>query len=144
LLQRIGFPTRLFDPADYGVPTLGLTFITRRELVEHQPDLLASFLKAALKGILAAQSDPQAAIDVGMRYAPQEDRSHQLAMLKAELEMASGPVVDQLGMGWATRDQWMALENSLLQHGGIERAIDIDTAFTDRILQRIYRDRTLL
>ena len=144
LLQRIGFPTRLFDPADYGVPTLGLTYITRRELVEQDPDVLARFLKATLRGIGTAQTNPEAAIDVVMRYAAQENRSHQLSMLQSELEMATGPVVDQLGMGWATRDQWLALENSLLQQGGIERPVDIDTAFTDQILHRVYRDRILL
>jgi ABC-type nitrate/sulfonate/bicarbonate transport system substrate-binding protein len=144
LLQRIGFPTRLFDPADYGVPTLGLTFITRRELVDQQPELLASFLKATLRGIASAQADPEAATDIVMRYAPQEDRAHQLAMLKSELEMAAGPVVDQFGMGWATRDQWAALEGSLLTHGGLERPVDVDTAFTDEILRRVYRDGALI
>jgi len=144
LLQRIGFPTRLFDPADYGVPTLGLTFITRRELVDQQPELLASFLKATLRGIASAQADPEAATDIVMRYAPQEDRAHQLSMLKSELEMAAGPVVDQFGMGWATRDQWATLEGSLLTHGGLERPVDIDSAFTDEILRRVYRDGALI
>jgi len=144
LLNRIGFPTRLFDPADYGVATLGLTYLTRRELVEQQPDLLARFLKATLRGVAMSQSDSEAAIDIVMRYAPQEQRPHQVAMLKAELEMAAGPVADRLGLGWTTREQWQALQDSLLQYGGVERSVDVDTAFTDQILRRIYRDRTLV
>ena len=144
LLSRIGFPTRLFDPADFGVPTLGLTYITRRELVEQQPEVLARFLKAALHGVATAGSDPVAATEIVMRYAPQEERSHQLAMLKSELEMAAGPVADQLGLGWTTREQWQALQDSLLRHGGLERPIEVDTAFTDQILRRVYRERVLL
>ena len=144
LLNRIGFPTRLFDPADYGVATLGLTYLTRRDLVEQQPELLARFLKAALRGMATSQSDPEAAIDVVMRYAPQEQRPHQIAMLQAELEMAGGPVVDRLGPGWTSREQWQALHDSLLQYGGVERSIDVDTAFTDQILRRVYRGRDLV
>jgi ABC-type nitrate/sulfonate/bicarbonate transport system substrate-binding protein len=144
LLNRIGFPTRLFDPADYGVATLGLTYLTRRDLVEQQPDLLARFLKATLRGVTTSQSDPESAVDIVMRYAPQEQRPHQVAMLQAELEMAAGPVVDRLGLGWTTREQWQALLDSLLQYGGVERSIDVETAFTDQILRRVYRDRTLV
>ena len=144
LLERIGFRTRLFDPAAYGVPTLGLTYITRRDLVDQQPELLASFLKATLRAVDSAQANPEAATDVVMRYAPQEDPRHQLAMLKTELEMASGPVVEQLGMGWTTREQWRALHDSLLEHGALERPVDVDSAFTDGILRRIYRGRSLI
>ncbi len=144
LLNRIGFPTRLFDPADYGVATLGLTYVTRRELVEQQPDLLVRFLKATLRGVAVAQANPEAATDIVMRYAPQEERPHQIAMLQSELEMAGGPVADQFGLGWTTREQWQTLQDSLLQYGGLERPIDVSTAFTDQILRRTYRDRTLL
>ena len=144
LLTRIGFQTRLFDPADYGVATLGLTYITRRDVVERQPELLARFLKATLRGVATAQANQEAATDIVMRYAPQEDRAHQAAMLRSELEMASGPVADQFGVGWTTRDQWQALEDSLLEHGALERPVDVNTAFTDQILRRIYRERTLL
>jgi putative hydroxymethylpyrimidine transport system substrate-binding protein len=144
LLNRIGFPTRLFDPADYGVATLGLTYLTRRDLVENQPELLARFLKATLRGWATSQADPESAIDVVMRYAPQEQRPHQIAMLISELEMAAGPIVERLGLGWTTREQWQALQDSLLQYGGVERSVDVGTAFTDQILRRVYRDRTLV
>jgi ABC-type nitrate/sulfonate/bicarbonate transport system substrate-binding protein len=144
LLNRIGFPARLFDPADYGVATLGLTYLTRRDLVEQQPEVLARFLKATLRGATDALSDPEAATDVVMRYAPQEERPHQLAMLKSELEMAAGPVTDRLGLGWATREQWQELQTSLLQHGGLVRSVDAENAFTDQILRRVYRGRALV
>lgn len=144
LLGRLGVATRLFDPADYGVPTLGLTYITRRDLVERDPDALVRFLKAVLRGVATAQADPDAATNIVMRYAPQEDRPHQLAMLKSELDMAGGPVANQMGLGWSTRDQWQMLADYLLQHGGLERPVAVDTAFTDRLLRQVYRDRALV
>jgi len=136
LLRRVGVPTRLFDPADYGVPTLGLTYITRRELVEQQPDLLARFLNAAMIGTEAARQNPEAATDMVMHYAPEEDRAHQLAMLQAEIELGVGPGSPPWS-GLSTRDQWQRLQDTLLQQGGLERPVDVDTAFTNAIAIRV-------
>ena len=51
-IRGLGFDVVQFDPAAYGVPALGLTYITREELIAEQPELIARFLKAALKGTL--------------------------------------------------------------------------------------------
>jgi ABC-type nitrate/sulfonate/bicarbonate transport system substrate-binding protein len=144
LLRRLGHPVRLFDPTDYGVAALGLAYITRRELIERDPDGLLRFLKATLKGIEHARADPEMVTDIVMRHAPQESRPHQLAMLQTELAMAGGDVADRFGTGWMTMDQWQALHDSLLEYGGLDRPIDVATAFTDRTLREAYRDGVLV
>jgi ABC-type nitrate/sulfonate/bicarbonate transport system substrate-binding protein len=135
-LARLGTPVRLFRPTDYGVPGLGLTYITRQSLLEQDPDLLARFLKAALHAMDDARADPESATDVVMQYAPDEDRAHQLAMLKVELDMAQDGAARQLGVGWATHDQWQRLHDSLLAYGGLSAPTDVDAAFSDSILRR--------
>jgi ABC-type nitrate/sulfonate/bicarbonate transport system substrate-binding protein len=143
-LQKLGVPVRLFRPTDYGVPGLGLTYITRQDLVDKDPELLQRFLKATLRGIQFAKEDPEAATDIIMQYAPNEDRAHQLAMLKVELDMAESPVTRANGIGWATRDQWQALHDSLLAYEGLKTPVDVGTVFTDRILQGIYQNGQLV
>lgn len=137
-LQQLGVPVRLFRPTDYGVPGLGLTYITRPQLVEGDPDALARFLKAVLRGVQAARENPEQAASIVMKYAPQEDPALQLAMLRVELEMADSPVTRQRGVGWTTRQQWQALQDSLLAYGGLKAPVAVDTAFTNRVLERIY------
>jgi len=139
-LQRLGVAVRLFRPTDYGVPGLGLTYLTRQELVDTDANLLERFLKATLRGIAFAREDPETATDVVMQFAPNEDRAHQLAMLRVELEMAEGPITRTNGLGWASHDQWQALHDSLLAFDGLKTPLDVDTAFTDRILRAVYRD----
>jgi ABC-type nitrate/sulfonate/bicarbonate transport system substrate-binding protein len=143
LLRQIGFPTRLFHPSEYGVPTLGLTYIARRQTLEQEPELLARFLRATLHAVEFARSDADAAVDVVMRYAPQESRSHQAYMLRTELEMAAGPITQRHGPGWSTEDQWQALHDSLLKYGGLAAPTDVKLAFSDAVLQRVYRDGKL-
>jgi ABC-type nitrate/sulfonate/bicarbonate transport system substrate-binding protein len=144
ILNRLGVPTRLFRPSDFGVPTLGLTYLTRQQLVESDPSALERFLKATLRGIEDARRDPEAATDIIMQFAPNEERSHQLSMLKVELDMADGPAARQGGIGWSTADQWQAFHDSLLEHGGIRQAVAVDTVFTSRILQSVYKDGALV
>jgi ABC-type nitrate/sulfonate/bicarbonate transport system substrate-binding protein len=143
-LKRLGVPTRLFRPSDYGVPSLGLTYLTRQQLVDSDASALERFLKATLRGIQDARADPEAATDIVMEYAPNEEREHQLAMLRVELDMADGPVSKEQGIGWATTQQWQSFHDSLLAYGGIDHAIDVKTAFTDKILHGVYRDGQLV
>lgn len=143
-LRRLGVPTRLFRPSDYGVPTLGLTYLTRQELVDKDASALERFLKATLKGIQDARDNPEAATDIIMQFAPSEEREHQLAMLKVELDMADGPVARRLGLGWSSPEQWQAFHDSLLAHGGISKPVNVNTVFTDRILKAIHKDGQLV
>jgi ABC-type nitrate/sulfonate/bicarbonate transport system substrate-binding protein len=38
ILERQGFRTRVFDPADYGIASLGLTYITSRDFLNKDPE----------------------------------------------------------------------------------------------------------
>jgi ABC-type nitrate/sulfonate/bicarbonate transport system substrate-binding protein len=144
ILNRLGVPTRLIRPSDYGVPTLGLTYLTRQQLVDSDPSALERFMKATLHGIEDARRDPEAATDIIMKFAPNEERAQQSFMLKVELDMADGPSAQQGGIGWSTSAQWQAFHDSLLQHGGIKQSIPIETVFTNRILQSVYKDAKLV
>ena len=139
-LLRLGVPVRLFRPSDYGVPSLGLTYMSRQQLLDDDPELLERFLRATLRGIRDARADPEAATDVVMQFAQNEDRAHQLAMLKVELDMADGPTARAHGLGWATPDQWQAFHDSLLAHGALTGPVPVDQVFTDRVLRAVSRD----
>jgi ABC-type nitrate/sulfonate/bicarbonate transport system substrate-binding protein len=140
ILQRQGVPVRLFKPGDYGVPGMGLTFETRDALLAQDPDLLTRFLKAALKGVEFARDHPEEATDIVMRFAPQEERDHQRAMLAVELDMANGPLTASNGIGYASRDQWQAFHDSLLTYGGMKSAVSIDQAYSTRVLDSVVKD----
>jgi ABC-type nitrate/sulfonate/bicarbonate transport system substrate-binding protein len=142
-LARLGTPVRVFRPTDYGVPGLGLTYITRQPLLAQDPDLLARFLKATLHAFEDARAQPDAAADLVMQYAPDEDRPHQRAMLDVELDMAQDGVAPRLGVGWASHQQWQTLHDSLLGFGGLSGPTDVDATFSDAILKRVYSDGRL-
>jgi ABC-type nitrate/sulfonate/bicarbonate transport system substrate-binding protein len=144
LLARQGVPTRLFRPSDFGVPTLGLTYLSRQDLVDKDAASLERFLKATLRGIQDAKDDPEAATDVVMQFAPSEERAHQLSMLKVELDMADGPATREHGLGWSTPEQWQAFHDSLLAYGGLSKPVDVNTVFTNKLLEAVYKGGRLV
>ena len=61
------------------------------------------FLKAVLKGIYYAKDNPDEAIDIVLKYAPDEQREHQRFMFETELAAALTGAAQKNGIGWMTR-----------------------------------------
>ncbi|HEV8536844.1 MAG TPA: ABC transporter substrate-binding protein [Candidatus Limnocylindria bacterium] len=143
-LSRLGIPVRLIDPTSYGVPGLGLGFITNRETAEGKPDVVRRFLRASLRGLADAVADRDAAIDIVMKYAPGEDRAHQRYMLDTEIEAARDDPARTSGIGAMDRGRYVALRDFLLQYGALSKTVDVEAIFTDRFVKELYRDGVLV
>jgi len=143
-LNRLGVPVRLFEPWRFGVPSLGLTYITTRDMVAGRPDTVRRFLTASLKGIADAVADRDAAVEIVMGYAPGEDRAHQRYMLDAEIEAALTDLTRAQGIGATQRGDWARLHDVLAENGGLSKRIDVDQVFTDRFTKELYKDGRLV
>ena len=143
-LARLGITVRLFDPTTYGVPGLGLTFMTNQQTVQTKPEVVTRFLRAALRGLADAIADRDAAIEAVMKYATGEDRVHQRYMLDTEIEAAQNDYTNTNGIGAMSRDRYVTLRDFLLQYGGLAKSIDVDAVFTDRFVKELYKDGRLI
>lgn len=142
-LSRLGYETKVFEAADYGAPTLGLTYVATGDYVKEHADILKRFIRAVLKGIQYAEANPEEAIDIVLEFAPEEDRDHQKYMLETELGMAHSEVTDANGIGWQTEEQWQRLHDYMVQYGALSGPLDdINDAFTDEFLSDAYADGT--
>ncbi len=142
-LQNLGFPVRLFDPAEYGVPTLGVTYVVNREWAEKNSATTTAFLRATMRAVAWIQEHREEAVDIVMRYAPQEQRAHQRYMLDVELEAAQSDLTRRNGIGWTEERQWQALHDALVEYKGIEKPVDVKRAFTTTYLAPLYQDGKL-
>lgn len=143
IVRGLGHEVVMWDPADYGVPNMGLTYITTDDYAAQSSDVLDRFLRAALKALEFVQSNPEAALDIVMKYAPKEDRDHQRFMLETEIADAVSQLTEERGIGWMTDDQWRTLYEHLIDFDALERPFDYRTAFTTSFLQRAYEDGNL-
>jgi ABC-type nitrate/sulfonate/bicarbonate transport system substrate-binding protein len=134
ILRGWGYDLNLWDAADYGVPTLGLSYVTTEELIAENPELLTRFMRAAMKGITYAQENPDEAVEIVLKYAEGADAAHMRFMLDAELADYESPVTEANGPGWQTAEQWQALADMLLAHDALAAPVDVTQAFTNQFL----------
>lgn len=135
MLASWGYDVTLWEAADYGIPTLGLAYVTTEQFINEDPSRLARFTRAALRGIAYAEAHPDEAVDIVMTYTgPDADRDHMRYMLETEAAMAHSAITDAHGLGWQTAEQWQSLMDSLEAYGAISRPIDVNSVFTTQFL----------
>lgn len=137
MLKKWGHELTLWDAADYGVPTLGLTYVTSDDTLKNSPEMLERFLRASLKGIDYARQHPDEAVDAVLKYTgPETDRDHMRFMLDSELKDLEGPVTEGHGSGWQTAEQWQAMADMLTRYDAMP-AVDVNKVFTTSVLEKI-------
>lgn len=130
LLRKWGYEITLWDAAEYGVPTLGLAYVSSEDYLQTHASELTRFLRAALQGIAYAQAHPDEAIQIVMKYAgPETDPQHMRYMLETELRDAQS----EHGFGWQSLEQWQALAEMLQKYQALPADIDVQAAFTTKI-----------
>ncbi|HOT92503.1 MAG TPA: ABC transporter substrate-binding protein [Anaerolineae bacterium] len=136
LLQSWGYELVQWEAADYGIPTLGLTYVTTPDKIAQDPERIQRFLRAALRGIAYAESHVDEAVDIVLKYTgPETDRAHMRFMLETELADAHSALTDEHGIGWQTEAQWQALMDSLLQYGALAGPVEVKQVFTNQFLE---------
>jgi ABC-type nitrate/sulfonate/bicarbonate transport system substrate-binding protein len=138
--RKLGKEVKVFSAATYGMPTLGLTYVTTKDYAAQNPEVVERFLKAVLHGIEWARDNRDEAVDIVLKYATGEEREHQRFMLDTELAAAESDVTRENGLGWQTAEQWQALSASLRQFGALSKPVDANAAFSDEFLRVIYKD----
>ena len=134
LIRSWGYDLIIWDAADYGIPTLGLTYVTSEEILKTQPEMLTRFLRASLKGIQYASEHIDETVELVLKYTgPEADPQHMRYMLETELADAQGKETSTHGIGWQTHDQWQSLADMLIQYDAMPQ-VDVDKAFTTQIL----------
>ena len=88
LTRVIGVPITVFKAGDYGVPTLGVTYVVSEDFLKeaNNREALRRFLLATMKGFQFALDNPDAAIeDTKAFIAADADLVHEKFILTTEL-----------------------------------------------------------
>jgi ABC-type nitrate/sulfonate/bicarbonate transport system substrate-binding protein len=130
LLNSWGSELTLWDAAEYGIPTLGLIYAVSEDYAQAHAAELTQFLGSVIEGIAYAESNPDEAVKIVMKYAgPETDPAHMKYMLEAELKDAQG----EHGFGWQSAEQWQALADMLSQNESLSADMDVNAAFNTAI-----------
>lgn len=123
-LRQQGVPIRIFKVNQYGAPPYPeLVLTTTRKTLDRDPALVRSMVEATRHGYEFTVETPRQGLGDLLAEVPSLDRADQKAQLGALLADLHPMPFDT-----AVLDAWAAWD---LEHGLLERPLDVDTAFAE-------------
>jgi ABC-type nitrate/sulfonate/bicarbonate transport system substrate-binding protein len=134
-IRNAGVPINVLDPANFGVPTLGLVYETRADLVKSEPDVVTRFLRATLRATAWIQDHIDEAIQITLKWATGADAAHQKFMLQTDLQNAQRAD----GIGRSDPQQWQDLYGVLKKYGVLTKDMpDPASVFDGTFVNQLY------
>jgi NitT/TauT family transport system substrate-binding protein len=123
---------------DYGIQFYADTIITHEALMADDPDLVARFLAATLRGWRYAIEHPDEAVAMTLRQDLTLDPGRQARMMEAQTPLVH---TGEVSLGWMRPGTWQAMHDLLLEHGILDGAVDLDHAYTTAFLPQAQGER---
>lgn len=123
-------PLRELDPAfDYYTPVI----ISSESLIDEQPELVERFMRATAKGYRLAIEDPAAAASILLENVPELDGN----LVRASQEWLKDKYQADAEMwGLQRKEVWEDYSRWLLEHGLVDRMLDVEKAFTNEFIPK--------
>jgi len=105
LIKQRGLQPAALRFADNGANIVGMTIVTRTELIKSNPDLVRRFVRATAKSWEEAKKNPGAAVDAALKAKPDLNRQSTLEQLMVDIELLDSP--NSKGrIGWGAQADW--------------------------------------
>ena len=129
--RRAGLSPNVIAPYDYGITFYADVLAVRESLIEQEPELVARFVRATMRGWTHALQDPSESAELALRYNQHLDPAHERELLRA-----SAPLIhtgtDQVG--WMRAEDWDTMIKTLHEERSIPVRIGAAELYTTRFL----------
>jgi len=130
-----GHDVHVIYPTDYGVHLFGDVLVTRRALIDANPDLVARFVDATLDGWIWVLDHMEAAAEMCSRWSPGSDPVEQLEVLRASLPFVHA---GELGLGGMSDPRWGDMVTMMVDVGLLPAGFDPAAAYTLQFVREFY------
>jgi NitT/TauT family transport system substrate-binding protein len=113
--------------ADYGIHAYADVLIAHEALIDESPEMVASFVRATLKGWQYAIEHEEESVDIVLQYTPESTREHQLYMLRHSIPLIH---TGDSKLGVMEPNEWDHLETILYEQGLLQDRFDVTTLYT--------------
>ncbi len=105
LIKQRGIQPAALRYADYGANIVGMTILTKTDLIKSNPDLVRRFVRATVKSWEEAKKNPGAAVDATLKVKPDLNRQSQLEQLMVDIDLMDSK--NSTGrIGWGAQADW--------------------------------------
>jgi len=105
LIKQRGIAPAALRFADNGANIVGMTIVTKTDLIKSNPDLVRRFVRATAKSWEEAKKNPGAAVDAALKAKPDLNRESTQEQLMVDIELLDSP--NSKGrIGWGAQADW--------------------------------------
>jgi NitT/TauT family transport system substrate-binding protein len=105
LIKQRGLAPAALRFSDHGANIVGMTIVTKTDLIRNNPDLVRRFVRATVKSWEEAKKDPGAAVDAALKVKPDLNRQSTLEQLMVDIDLLDSP--NSRGrIGWGAQADW--------------------------------------
>jgi diguanylate cyclase (GGDEF)-like protein len=124
-LRASGIDFNVFAPTDYGVDFYGDILLTTEATLRSDPDMVARFREATLRGWTHAVENPEATVDLVMRHYNTQGKSRNHLLFEAR-EVVSMIMPELVPVGYMNRERWQRIEGVFRDQGVLSRPVDME------------------
>ena len=119
LIKQRGIEPAALRFADHGANIVGMTILTKSELIKSKPDLVRRFVRATARSWDESRKNPGAAVDAALKVKSDLNRQSTLEQLIVDIELLDSK--NSKGrIGWGAQADWDQTLNLLKQYRGLE------------------------
>jgi len=119
LIKQRGIEPAALRFADHGANIVGMTILTKSELIKSKPDLIRRFVRATARSWEESKKNPGAAVDAALKVKSDLNRQSTLEQLIVDIELLDSN--NSKGrIGWGAQADWDQTLNLLKQYRGLE------------------------
>ncbi|WP_379970166.1 ABC transporter substrate-binding protein [Ectobacillus sp. sgz5001026] len=115
LLNKQGFQTVTFNPADYGVPNYNeLVFVAGDQTLSKDRAAVEAFLRGAKKGYEFTKKNPDEALQILLNNQEKQNspldpqvEKESMNILLQRMETSDGPFLSQTAASWTEQNKWL-------------------------------------
>lgn len=124
--------------ADAGLDFVGHNIVAHNDTIKQRPDLVRKFVAATLKAVDYANKNPEEAIEILAKHAPdvQKEKERQLKVLKINMGRLYTKNTTGMPIGWSSDLDWKLTQSLLLQLGALKEEMDLTEYFTNDYLPK--------
>ena len=119
LIKQRGIEPAALRFADHGANIVGMTILTKTDLIKSKPDLVRRFVRATARSWEESKKNPGAAVDSGLKVKPDLNRQSTLDQLIVDIELLDSK--NSKGrIGWGAQADWDQTLTLLKKYRGLE------------------------
>jgi NitT/TauT family transport system substrate-binding protein len=122
-------PISFFAYSDFGIDTMGDGIAANIDTIKSNPKLVAGFVRATLKAYKYALAHPEEAIASLAKVAPSIKKEVEVDKLKATARLLDSADTKTHGVGYSSKDKWVAAQDLMKQYGGLTKTVDDVTVY---------------